>query len=141
MLAQKEPELLYGNEELWAFINFAGEDHTNMHTLVAFLRVLKALVCVNYLCVCMQFWSVQGHFNCFGVFQASNEEGASKVFELLQGKMFRSVRWSTLFDCISIYEEKFKQSLQSSGSMLPEFEEADAQVLVAYLDVLQKVCI
>ncbi|ONK81042.1 uncharacterized protein A4U43_C01F24610 [Asparagus officinalis] len=110
---QKEPELLYGNEELWAFINFAGEDHTNMHTLVAFLRMLKAL--------------------------ASNEEGASKVFELLQGKMFRSVRWSTLFDCISIYEEKFKQSLQSSGSMLPEFEEADAQVLVAYLDVLQKV--
>ncbi|KAJ6832491.1 nuclear pore complex protein NUP205 isoform X2 [Iris pallida] len=110
---QKEPELLYGNEDLWAFISFAGEDHSNIHTLVAFLTVLKTL--------------------------ASNEDGASKVFELLQGKTFRSIGWSTLFDCLSIYEAKFKQSLQSSGSMLPDFQEGDAQALVAYLNVLQKV--
>ncbi|KAJ0987901.1 hypothetical protein J5N97_006257 [Dioscorea zingiberensis] len=110
---QKEPELLYGNEDLWAFINFAGEDHTSIQTLVAFLRMLSTL--------------------------ASNEEGASKVFEILQSKMFRTVGWSTLFDCLSIYEEKFKQSLQTAGGMLPDFQEGDAQALVAYLNVLQKV--
>lgn len=53
--------------------------------------------------------------------------------------MFRSIGWSTLFECISIYEEKFRQSPQSSGNMLPEFQEGDAQALVAYLNVLQKV--
>lgn len=71
--------------------------------------------------------------------QASSPEGASKVFELLQGKTFRSIGWSTLFDCLSIYEEKFKQSIQSPGSLLPEFQEGDAKALVAYLNVLQKV--
>ncbi|KAH7657158.1 nuclear pore complex protein Nup205 protein [Dioscorea alata] len=110
---QKEPELLYGNEDLWAFIKFAGEDHTSIQTLVAFLRMLGTL--------------------------ASNEEGASKVFELLQSKMFRTVGWSTLFECLSIYEERFKLSLQTSGSLLPDFQEGDAQALVAYLNVLQKV--
>jgi nuclear pore complex protein Nup205 len=44
-----------------------------------------------------------------------------------------------LFDCLSIYEEKFKESLQSSASVMPEFPEADAQALVSYLAVLQKV--
>ncbi|XP_059635097.1 nuclear pore complex protein NUP205 [Cornus florida] len=110
---QKEPELLSGNDVLWTFVNFAGEDHTNFQTLVAFLKMLSTL--------------------------ASSEEGASKVFDLLQGKTFRSIGWSTLFDCLSIYEEKFKQSLQSAGAMLPEFQEGDAKALVAYLNVLQKV--
>ncbi|KAF7147071.1 hypothetical protein RHSIM_Rhsim03G0247900 [Rhododendron simsii] len=110
---QKEPELLSGNDVLWTFVNFAGEDHTNFQTLVAFLKMLSTL--------------------------ASSQEGASKVFELLQGKTFRSIGWSTLFDCLSIYEEKFKQSLQSPGAMLPEFQEGDAKTLVAYLNVLQKV--
>jgi nuclear pore complex protein Nup205 len=110
---QKEPELLIGNDVLWTFINFAGEDHTNFQTLVAFLKMLSTL--------------------------ASSEEGASKVFELLKGKTFRSIGWSTLFDCLSIYEEKFKQSLQTAGAMLPEFQEGDAKALVAYLNVLQKV--
>ncbi|XP_077210823.1 nuclear pore complex protein (DUF3414) isoform X2 [Tasmannia lanceolata] len=110
---QKEPELLSGNEVLWTFINFAGEDHTNFQTLVAFLRMLSTL--------------------------ASSEEGASKVFELLQGKAFRSVGWNILFECLSIYEQKFKHALQSAGTMLPEFQEGDAKALVAYLDVLQKV--
>ncbi|XP_016651919.1 PREDICTED: nuclear pore complex protein NUP205 [Prunus mume] len=110
---QKEPELLSGNDVLWTFVNFAGEDHTNFQTLVAFLNMLSTL--------------------------ASSEEGASKVFELLQGKVFRSVGWSTLFDCLSIYDEKFKQSLQTAGGMLPEFPEGDAKALVAYLNVLQKV--
>lgn len=110
---QKEPELLSGNEVVWTFVNFAGEDHNNFHTLVAFLKMLGALAC--------------------------NQDGASKVFELLQGKTFRSVSWSTLFDCLSIYADKFKQSLQTTGSLLPEFPEGDAKALVAYLTVLRKV--
>ncbi|KAK4343497.1 hypothetical protein RND71_036591 [Anisodus tanguticus] len=110
---QKEPELLSGNDVLWTFVNFAGEDHTNFQTLVAFLRMLSTL--------------------------ASSAEGASKVFELLQGKTFRSIGWSTLFDCLSIYEEQFKQALQSPGAVLPEIQEGDAKALVAYLNVLQKV--
>lgn len=110
---QKEPELLSGNEVVWTFVNFAGEDHTNFQTLVAFLNILGAL--------------------------ASSQESAVKVYELLQGKTFRSVSWSTLFDCLSIYAEKFKQSLQTTGSMLPEFPEGDAKALVAYLNVLRKV--
>lgn len=71
--------------------------------------------------------------------QASSAEGSSKVFELLQGKTFRSIGWSTLFDCLSIYEEKFKQAFQSPGAVLPEIQEGDAKALVAYLNVLQKV--
>ncbi|KAL5729570.1 hypothetical protein ACHQM5_002502 [Ranunculus cassubicifolius] len=110
---QKEPELMSGNDVLWTFVNFAGEEHSNFHTLVAFLKMLSTLAC--------------------------SSDGASKVFELLQGKVFRSVGWSTLFDCLSIYEQKFKQSLQSAGSVLPEFEEGDSKALVAYLHVLQKV--
>ncbi|KAL3825107.1 hypothetical protein ACJIZ3_021136 [Penstemon smallii] len=110
---QKVPELLSGNDVIWTFVKFAGEDHTNFQTLVAFLKMLSTLAC--------------------------NSEGASKVFELLQGKTFRSIGWSTLFDCLSIYEEKFKQSLQSPGALLPEFQEGDAKALVAYLIVLQQV--
>ncbi|KAK3000110.1 hypothetical protein RJ639_023379, partial [Escallonia herrerae] len=110
---QKEPELLSGNDVLWTFVNFAGEDHTNFQTLVAFLEMLSTL--------------------------ASGEEGASKVYRLLEGKTFRSIGWRTLFDCLSIYEEKFKRSLQSAGAILPEFQEGDAKALVAYLNVLQKV--
>ncbi|KAJ6922808.1 nuclear pore complex protein NUP205 [Populus alba x Populus x berolinensis] len=110
---KKEPELLSGNDVLWTFVNFAGEDHTNFQTLVAFLKMLSAL--------------------------ASSQEGAAKVYELLQGNAFRSVGWSTLFDCLTIYDEKFKQSVQTTGTMLPEFQEGDAKALVAYLDVLQKV--
>ncbi|CAL4889322.1 unnamed protein product [Urochloa decumbens] len=110
---QKEPELVHANEELWTFVIYAGEDHTNTQTLVAFLGLLSIL--------------------------ASTEVGAAKVYELLQGKVYRSVGWSTLFDCLSIYEENFKKSIQSSASMLPDFPEGDAQALVAYLAVLQKV--
>ncbi|KAL3643098.1 hypothetical protein CASFOL_013913 [Castilleja foliolosa] len=110
---QKEPELLSGNDVVWTFVKFSGEDHTNFQTLVAFLKMLSTLAC--------------------------NPEGASKVFELLQGKTFRSIGWSTLFDCLSIYEEKFKQSIQSPGTVLPEFQEGDAKALVAYLNVLKQV--
>lgn len=45
MFFQKEPELACGNEDLWTFVIFAGEDHTNIQTLVAFLRMLSVLVC------------------------------------------------------------------------------------------------
>ncbi|XP_027329370.1 nuclear pore complex protein NUP205 [Abrus precatorius] len=110
---QKEPELLSGNDVLWTFVNFAGEDHTNFQTLVAFLNMLSTLAC--------------------------SQEGASKVYELLQGKAFRSIGWSTLFECLTIYDEKFKQSLQTAGAMLPEIQEGDAKALVAYLNVLMKV--
>ncbi|XP_050229098.1 nuclear pore complex protein NUP205 isoform X2 [Mercurialis annua] len=110
---QKEPDLLSGNDVLWTFVNFAGEDHTNFQTLVAFLKMLSTL--------------------------ASSQEGAAKVYELLQGKAFRSVGWNTLFDCLTIYAEKFKQSLQTAGAMLPDIQEGDAKALVAYLNVLQKV--
>nr|XP_043623465.1 nuclear pore complex protein NUP205 isoform X2 [Erigeron canadensis] len=110
---EKEPELLSGNDVIWTFVTFAGEDHTNFQTLVAFLKMLSTM--------------------------ASSEEGASKVYELLQGRTFRSISWSTLFDCLSIYEEKFKQSSQSGGPILPEIQEGDAKALVAYLCVLRKV--
>ncbi|GAB2300342.1 hypothetical protein Dimus_034380 [Dionaea muscipula] len=110
---EKEPELLSGNDVVWTFVNYAGEDHSNFKTLAAFLKMLASL--------------------------ASTEEGSSRVYELLQGKSFRSVSWSTLFECLSIYADKFKQSLESTGSMLPEFPEGDAKALVAYLSVLQKV--
>ncbi|VFQ73605.1 unnamed protein product [Cuscuta campestris] len=110
---QREPDLLSGNDVLWTFVNFAGEDHTNFHTLVAFLKMMSTL--------------------------ASTAEGSSKVFELLQGKTFRSIGWGTLFSCLSIYEEKFKQAIQSPGAMLPDIQEGDAKALVAYLNVLQKV--
>ncbi|KAK7411180.1 hypothetical protein VNO78_02612 [Psophocarpus tetragonolobus] len=110
---QKEPELLSGNDVLWTFVNFAGEDHTNFQTLVAFLNMLSTLAC--------------------------SQEGASKVYELLQGKAFRSIGWSTLFECLTIYDEKFKQSLQTAGAMLPEIQEGDAKAFVAYLNVLKKV--
>ncbi|KAG6391132.1 hypothetical protein SASPL_148883 [Salvia splendens] len=109
----KEPELLSGNDVIWTFVKFSGEDHTNSQTLVAFLNMLSSLACTP--------------------------EGASKVFELLQGKIFRSIGWSTLFDCLSIYEEKFKQSFQTPGAVLPEFQEGDSKALVAYLSVLKKV--
>lgn len=71
--------------------------------------------------------------------QASTQEGASKVYELLKGTAFRSIGWATLFDCIGIYDDKFKQSLQTSGTVMPDFLEGDAKALVAYLNVLQKV--
>lgn len=45
---QKEPELVHGNEELWTFVIYAGEDHTNTQTLVAFLGLLSTLVRVGY---------------------------------------------------------------------------------------------
>lgn len=86
------------------------------------------------------YMNIKCSFRSSGLFfQASSQEGASKVFDLLQGKTFRSVGWSTLFDCLSIYTERFKQSLQTAGAMLPEFQEGDAKALVAYLNVLQKV--
>lgn len=58
---------------------------------------------------------------------------------MLQSRTFRSVGWSTLFECLSIYEEKFKRSLQAAGAMLPEIQEGDAKALVGYLTILQKV--
>ena len=132
---QKEPELGNGNEELWTFVIYAGEDHTNTQTLVAFLGLLSTLVCIMVTALFSFPLFVLTEQFC----QASTEVGAAKVYELLQGKTYRSVGWSTLFDCLSIYEEKFKKSIQSSANIPPDFPEGDAQALVAYLAVLQKV--
>ncbi|KAJ4808768.1 nuclear pore complex protein (DUF3414) [Rhynchospora pubera] len=111
---QKVPELLHGNDEMWQFVIHAGEDHTNIQTLISFLRLLSTL--------------------------ASDEEGAARVHELLQGRAFRSIGWSKLFDCLTIYEERFKKALQSSSSaVLPDFPKPEAQALVAYLKILKKV--
>lgn len=78
------------------------------------------------------------HCHLYSV-QASTQEGASKVYELLRGTAFRSIGWATLFDCIRIYDDKFKQSLQTAGTVMPDFLEGDAKALVSYLNVLQKV--
>lgn len=110
---QKEPKLTEGNEALWNFVHFAGEDHTSYQTLVAFLNMLTAL--------------------------ASSEEGAKKVFQLLQSKAIRSVGWHTLFNSLNVYEQNFKQCLQNPRALLPDVQEGDARALVAYLRVLQKV--
>ena len=68
-------------------------------------------------CLVIFMWSIALWFFLIGCsLQASSQEGASKV-----------------------YDEKFKQSLQTSGAILPEFQEGDAKALVAYLNVLQKV--
>ncbi|KAJ7534968.1 hypothetical protein O6H91_12G012900 [Diphasiastrum complanatum] len=110
---QREPELMIDNEVLWTFVRFAGEDHTNYLTLVAFLELLSAL--------------------------ASTEEGAKRVYLLLQNKAFRTVSWQTLFNSLNVYEEHFRQSLQTTGSLLPPFQEGDAKALEAYLHVLKRV--
>ncbi|PON80865.1 Nucleoporin [Trema orientale] len=103
---------LFGNDELWEFLNFAGEHHTNFQTPLPFLNTLSTL--------------------------AYCQEGASKVYELLKGKAFHPVR-STLFGYLSLYDDKIKQSLQTAEAMLPEFPEGDAKALVAYLNVHHKV--
>lgn len=110
---QQAPELTLENDVLWNFVRFASEDHTSHVTLVAFLTMLTAL--------------------------ASSEEGAKKVYLLLQGKTARSISWHTLFNSLNVYEEHFTQSFQASGALLPPFQEGDAKALEAYLQVLKKV--
>ncbi|KAH7280638.1 hypothetical protein KP509_36G007000 [Ceratopteris richardii] len=110
---QHEPELTVENDVLWNFARFVSENHTNHVTLVAFLEMLTAL--------------------------ASTEEGSRKVYMLLQNKALWSVSWYTLFSSIGVYEQQFKQSLQTSGSLLPPFQEGDARALEAYLRVLKQV--
>ncbi|GLJ05177.1 hypothetical protein SUGI_0012850 [Cryptomeria japonica] len=110
---QREPGLTDGNEALWNFVCFAGEDHSSYQTLVAFLSLLSTL--------------------------ASGEEGAKRVFQLLQSKAIRNVGWHILFNSLNVYEQKFKRCLQNTRALLPSFQEGDARVLVAYLRVLQRV--
>ncbi|KAK9938509.1 hypothetical protein M0R45_015241 [Rubus argutus] len=40
---RKEPELLSGNDDLWTFVNFAGDDLPNFQNLVPFLNMLSTL--------------------------------------------------------------------------------------------------
>ncbi|XP_078177488.1 nuclear pore complex protein (DUF3414) isoform X2 [Carex rostrata] len=114
VIYEKEPELLHGNDEVWQFVIHAGEDHNNIHTLVSFLRLLSTL--------------------------ALDEEGATRVHGLLQGRAFSSIGWSKLFDCLTIYEDRFKKTLQSSSTaVLQDFPKPEAHALVAYLKILKKV--
>eukprot|EP00250_Pteridium_aquilinum_P027366 c3475_g1_i1 orf=80-5854(+) len=110
---QCEPDLTVENDALWNFARFVSENHTSHVTLVAFLTMLTAL--------------------------ASSEEGSRKVYLLLQNKASWSVSWHTLFSSLNVYEQHFKQSLQTTGALLPPFQEGDAKALEAYLRVLKKV--
>ncbi|BBN13132.1 nuclear pore complex protein Nup205 [Marchantia polymorpha subsp. ruderalis] len=110
---QREPELTLENDLLWNFVRFSGEDHTSHLTLVAFLNMLTSL--------------------------ASNEDTAKKVYQLLQNKTIRAVGWQTLFNSLNVYDQRFKQSLQITGALLPVFQVGDARALEAYLKVLKKV--
>ncbi|KAI5084575.1 hypothetical protein GOP47_0000744 [Adiantum capillus-veneris] len=110
---QREPELTVDNDALWNFARFVSENHTNHVSLVAFLAMLTGL--------------------------ASSEEGSRKVYVLLQNKASWSVSWHTLFSSLSVYEQQFKQSLQTTGALLPPFQEGDARALEAYLRVLKQV--
>jgi len=110
---QREPELIIDNEDLWNFVRFAGEDHTSYWTLVAFLNMLTSL--------------------------ASSEEGAKRVYQLLQNKTIRTLGWQTLFNSLVVYEQRFRQCLQTAGAFLPPFQEGDARALEAYLKVLRRV--
>jgi nuclear pore complex protein Nup205 len=78
-------------------------------------------------------------FSNYILIQASSEEGAKKVYLLLQNKTSWSVGWHTLFTSLNVYEQHFKQSLQTTGALLPPFPEGDAKALEAYLQVLKKV--
>ncbi|CAM6098602.1 unnamed protein product [Calypogeia fissa] len=110
---QRAPELTLDNDLLWNFVRFAGEDHTTHLTLVAFLNMLTSL--------------------------ASNEDTGKKVYQLLQNKMIRGVGWQILFNSLNVYDYRFRQTLQSPGGLLPEFQNWDARALEAYLRVLKKV--
>ncbi|MCO5606891.1 hypothetical protein L7F22_061082 [Adiantum nelumboides] len=70
---------------------------------------------------------------------ASSAEGSRKVYVLLQNKASWSVSWHTLFSSLGVYEQHFKQSLQTTGAFLPSFQEGDARALEAYLRILKKV--
>ncbi|XP_039138435.1 nuclear pore complex protein NUP205-like [Dioscorea cayenensis subsp. rotundata] len=96
------------NGDLWAVINFAGEDHTSLQTLVAFLRMRCALALMRKV--------------------------LQKFLSYFRVKFM--VDWGTLLECLSIYEARFKLMLQNFGSLLLDFQEGDAQALVAYLNVL-----
>ncbi|KAG0620095.1 hypothetical protein M758_4G188900 [Ceratodon purpureus] len=110
---QREPELIVENEDLWNFVRFAGEDHNTYRTLVAFLNMLTAL--------------------------AASEEGAKEVYQLLQNKAIRTLGWQTLFNSLVVYDQRFRQCLQTAGSFLPPLQEGDARALEAYLKVLRRV--
>jgi hypothetical protein len=53
--------------------------------------------------------------------------------------MIRGVGWQILFNSLNLYESRFNQILQSTGTLLPVFQEGDARALEAYLRVLKKV--
>ncbi|GAQ82869.1 nuclear pore complex protein Nup205 [Klebsormidium nitens] len=100
------------NPTVLGFVEFAGEDHRGWHTLEAFLDMLAAL--------------------------ATGEDGARKVYELLQNGPFRIARWASLFSSLLEYDRRFREALQSTGEE-PPFPPGDARALEAYCRVLRKV--
>jgi nuclear pore complex protein Nup205 len=71
--------------------------------------------------------------------QAVCEEGARKVYHLLQKKSIRTLGWQTLFNSLVVYDQQFRQFLQIPGAVLPVFQERDGRALEAYLGVLRRV--
>jgi nuclear pore complex protein Nup205 len=53
--------------------------------------------------------------------------------------MIRTLGWQTLFNSLVVYEQRFRQCLQTAGAFLPPFQEGDARALEAYLKVLMRV--
>ena len=91
--------MLSGNDVLWTFVQFFREDHTNFQTLVAFLNMLSTLVCearaIHTLTCGAIFVTLREYYPLSSLmyhsFQTSTQEGAAKVFDLLQDKTFRSI--------------------------------------------------
>jgi len=121
---------------LWSFEN------------VWWALMLMSLITPNSSCIytkdcCQKFldfsFEVQKGVLHTCIWQASSEEGAKRVYQLLQNKMIRTLGWQTLFNSLVVYEQRFRQCLQTAGAFLPPFQEGDARALEAYLKVLMRV--
>ena len=61
------------------------------------------------------------------------------MYQMLQNKAIRTLGWQTLFNSLIVYDQRFKQRIQTAGSFLPPLQEGDARALEAYLKVLRRV--
>lgn len=109
----REPELMVDNAALWTFVLYAGEEHRGYATMAAFLDLLTAL--------------------------ATGAEGARQVYRLLQERAFKVISWETLFHTLVVYDQQFRQSMQTTGAVLTPFPPGDARALEAYLRTMKKV--
>lgn len=58
---------------------------------------------------------------------------------MLQNRTIRALGWQTLFNSLVVYDQRFRQDLQTGVGFLPAFQEGDARALEAYLKVLRQV--